>query len=60
MKVATESREWVEFGTGLILESLRRLGQGEATHVDLPPATAAAWLVGRHGDTELPALAPWL
>ena len=35
-------------------------GQGRPTAVDLPLATSAAWLVGRHRDDRLPALPAWL
>ena len=35
-------------------------GHGSAAHVDLSLETAAAWLVGRHYDSELPTLPAWL
>lgn len=35
-------------------------GDGEPIPVDLPLATAAAWLIGRHNDATLPTLPRWL
>jgi maleylpyruvate isomerase len=35
-------------------------GEGPPTRVDLPLATAAAWLTGRHTDPALPTLPGWL
>jgi maleylpyruvate isomerase len=35
-------------------------GDGQAVQVNLPLSVAAAWLVGRHSDSDLPTLRPWL